>query len=61
MEDADIYRCFLRHADTRSVSDECMNDGYNVDGEDCSLKEMAEIIAREYSIGIEYALRSERI
>lgn len=32
----------------------CINDIYNIGGEDYSLKEMAELIALKYGVGIEY-------
>lgn len=33
---------------------ECLNDVYNVGGEDYSLREMAELIAKAYGVGIQY-------
>jgi UDP-glucose 4-epimerase len=32
----------------------CINDVYNIGGEDYSLKEMAELIAEKYNVGIDY-------
>ncbi len=37
-----------------AFSDSCINDIYNIGGEDYSLKEMAELIAKKYSVGIDY-------
>lgn len=37
-----------------ALSDKCANDVYNVGGEDYSLKEMAELIAAKYKVGIDY-------
>lgn len=37
-----------------AMSDQCLNDVYNVGGEDYSLKEMAEIIAAKYKVGVVY-------
>ncbi len=36
-----------------ALSDECANDVFNVGGEDYSLKEMAELIARKYGVGVD--------
>ena len=35
-----------------ALSDECANDVFNVGGEDYSLREMAELIAKKYSVGV---------
>ena len=37
-----------------AFSDKCVNDIFNIGGEDYSLKEMAELIATKYSVGIDY-------
>lgn len=37
-----------------ALSDKCKNDVFNVGGEDYSLKEMAELIAKKYGVGIDY-------
>lgn len=37
-----------------ALSDKCINDVFNVGGEDYSLKEMAELIAKKYNVGIVY-------
>lgn len=37
-----------------AFSDRCLNDIFNVGGENYSLKEMAELIARKYDVGIDY-------
>lgn len=37
-----------------ALSAQCANDVYNIGGEDYSLKEMAEPIARKYNVSIEY-------
>lgn len=37
-----------------ALSDYCKNDIYNIGGEDYSLKEMAELIANKYGVGIDY-------
>ena len=37
-----------------ALSDKCANDVFNVGGEDYSLKEMAELIARKYGVGVDY-------
>lgn len=37
-----------------AISEKCINDVYNIGGEDFSLKEMAELIAQKYKVGIEY-------
>ncbi len=37
-----------------ALSDACINDVYNIGGEDYSLKEMAELIAGKYGVGTEY-------
>ena len=37
-----------------SLSDECANDVFNIGGEDYSLKEMAEHVAKKYGVGIDY-------
>ena len=36
------------------LSDECVNDVYNVGGEDLSLREMAEMIASKYGVGVDF-------
>lgn len=37
-----------------AFSDDCINDVFNIGGEDYSLKEMAELIAQKYGVGIDY-------
>lgn len=37
-----------------AISKNCTNDVFNIGGEDYSLKEMAELIAEKYSVGIDY-------
>lgn len=37
-----------------ALSDTCMNDVYNIGGEDYSLREMAELIAKKYQVDIDY-------
>ena len=37
-----------------AFSSECLNDIYNIGGEDYSLREMAELIATKYQVGIDY-------
>lgn len=37
-----------------ALSEKCVNDVYNIGGEDYSLKEMAQLIADKYSTGVEY-------
>lgn len=37
-----------------ALSENCLNDVYNIGGEDRSLKEVAEEIARKYGVGIDY-------
>ena len=37
-----------------SLSEKCANDIFNVGGEDYSLKEMAELIARKYGVEVDY-------
>lgn len=37
-----------------AFSDKCKNDVFNIGGEDYSLKEMAELIAEKYKVGIDY-------
>lgn len=37
-----------------SLSEKCANDVFNVGGEDYSLKEMAELIAQKYGVGVDY-------
>lgn len=39
---------------TGAFSENCVNDVYNIGGEDYSLKEMAELIAQKYGVGIDY-------
>lgn len=36
------------------MSEQCVNDVYNIGGEDYSLKEMAELIAKKYGVEIDY-------
>lgn len=36
------------------LSEACLNDVYNIGGEDYSLKEMAELIANKYNVSIDY-------
>lgn len=36
------------------MSEKCANDVFNIGGEDYSLKEMAELIAKKYGVGVEY-------
>lgn len=37
-----------------ALSEECKNDVYNIGGENYSLKEMSELIAKKYGVGIDY-------
>lgn len=37
-----------------AFSDACVNDVYNIGGEDYSLREMAELIAKKYQVGVDY-------
>lgn len=37
-----------------AMSDFCRNDVYNIGGEDYSLREMAELIANKYGVGVDY-------
>jgi UDP-glucose 4-epimerase len=37
-----------------ALSNKCCNDVFNVGGEDYSLKEIAELIATKYGVGIDY-------
>ena len=37
-----------------AVSEYCANDVFNVGGEDYSLKEMAELIAQKYDVGVDF-------
>lgn len=37
-----------------AFNNNCINDIFNIGGEDYSLKEMAELIARKYNVGIDY-------
>lgn len=37
-----------------ALSDRCANDVFNVGGEEYSLKEMAELIARKYGVSVDY-------
>lgn len=46
----DLCRVLIEGA----FSDKCINDVFNVGGEDYSLKEMAELIAAKYKVGISY-------
>ena len=39
---------------TGAISEKCINDIFNIGGEDYSLKEMAELIAKKYGVGIDY-------
>lgn len=36
------------------ISEHCINDVFNIGGEDYSLKEMAELIAKKYGVKVEY-------
>ncbi len=46
----DLCNVMIRGA----FDDNCINDIYNIGGEDYSLKEMAELIAQKYSVGVDY-------
>lgn len=46
----DLCRILIEGA----VSDKCINDVYNIGGEDYSLKDMAEPIAKKYGVSITY-------
>lgn len=46
----DLCRVLIEGA----FNDKCINDVFNVGGEDYSLKEMAELIATKYNVGISY-------
>ena len=46
----DLFNILSRVA----LSDKCQNDVFNVGGEDYSLKEMAELIAKKFGVGIDY-------
>lgn len=37
-----------------ALSENCANDVFNIGGEDYSLKDMAELIAKKYAVGIDY-------
>ena len=37
-----------------AFSDNCKNDVFNIGGEDYSLKEMAELIAKKHNVGVDY-------
>lgn len=37
-----------------AFSDNCVNDVFNIGGEDYSLKEMAELISAKYNVGVDY-------
>lgn len=37
-----------------AISEKCVNDVFNIGGEDYSLKEMAELIAKKYSVVVDY-------
>ena len=39
---------------TGAFSDQCVNDVYNIGGEDYSLREMAELIAGKFCVGVDY-------
>lgn len=39
-----------------AFEDRCINDVYNIGGEDYSLKQMAELIAKKYNVGIDYVI-----
>lgn len=39
---------------TGALSERCANNVFNIGGEDYSLKEMAELIAKKYGVGIDY-------
>lgn len=43
--------CYLTEG---ALSERCSNDVFNIGGEDYSLREMAEAIARQFGVGIEY-------
>ena len=47
---ADLCRALIEG----SISDKCINDVFNIGGEDYSLREMAELIAEKYNVGIDY-------
>lgn len=42
-----------------AFSDRCVNDVFNIGGEDYSLREMAELISQKYGVGIDYVLWPE--
>lgn len=46
----DLCECLIRGA----LSDACVNDVFNIGGEDYSLKEMAEMTAARYGVEVEY-------
>ncbi len=46
----DLCRTLIEGA----LSPDCANDVFNIGGEDYSLKEMAELIARKYRVGVDY-------
>lgn len=46
----DLCNILIRSA----MSDKCINNVYNIGGEDLSLKEMAEIICKKYGVGVDY-------
>lgn len=46
----DICKVLIKGA----FSDDCLNDVFNIGGEDYSLKEMAILIAKKYRVGIDY-------
>lgn len=58
--DGEIRRTFTHINDlceamiTGAVSDKCVNDVFNIGGENHSLKEMAEMVASKYGASIEY-------
>ena len=37
-----------------ALTDKCLNDVFNIGGEDYSLKEMADLIAKKYGVDVEY-------
>ena len=47
---SDLCNTLIRGA----MDEDCINDVYNVGGEDYSLKEMAELISSQYNVGIDY-------
>lgn len=37
-----------------ALSEKCLNDVFNIGGEDYSLKEMADLISKKYGVGVDY-------